>query len=40
MPSSRVGTPLKRKVGYGGKDTAVIETRHKFQAMSVDERNN
>ena len=26
--------------GYGGKDTAVIETRHKFQAMSVDKCNN
>lgn len=40
MPSSRVGTPLKRKVGYGGEDTAVIETRRKFQAMRVDEHNN
>ncbi|KIM78053.1 hypothetical protein PILCRDRAFT_75989 [Piloderma croceum F 1598] len=38
MPSSHVGTPLKHKVGSGS--TAVIETRHKFQAMSVDERNN
>ena len=40
MPSSCVGTPLKHKVGYGGEDTTVIDTRRKFQAMSVDERNN
>jgi hypothetical protein len=35
-PSNQVGTPLKHKVGYGGEDAAVIETRRKFQNMSVD----
>ena len=39
-PSGQVGMSLKRKVGYGGEDTAVIETRHKFQNMSVDEQSN
>jgi len=33
-PSHHIGTPLKCKVGYGSEDTAVIETRHRFQAMS------
>jgi len=39
-PSGQVGTPLKHKVGYGSEDAEVIETRRKFQTMSVDEENN
>jgi hypothetical protein len=39
-PSGQVGMPLKCKVGYGGEDAAVIETRCKFQNMSVDKQNN
>jgi len=38
--SGQVGMPLKCKVSYGGEDAEVIETRCKFQTMSIDEQNN